>query len=529
MENINYQNEHSHKTNLGQQLTVPDKLDDVSLFSVKKAFQAMIIQKTMECHELLSNYLYLSHPLARMSLAFVLINPYQSWSLLKTNMPIIYRFGGFIKQSTYAFFTQRKQPIKKTFTIYSINENAINHLYVAFDWYLKHKSKIKKEENKKIISMIKPINASKENKTYPILETVPESKETEFTYNGYVFYYTKLSKDDMLYAPSGAVEKKNYYIEIWSYYANDDIITNLNNHVINEYAKSKVDEVWRPTLFENTGETWRVTPITKHNRTLKSVVLKNRENERISNSLFEFSSTEDWHTERGIPYKKSFLFYGHPGTGKSSAIKAISNEMKRHIHFLNFSMIKNDQEFSKLMGQIKLPETVLVLEDLDCQTDVVMKRKKENETETESTSIKVQEDVNTEKKLEEVEKKLEELKPKLTLSAILNHIDGVYDNHGMVLVITTNHPDKLDPALLRSGRVDERIYFGHCDNEMIFRMFENFYRDMCPSKNEIYEIDVSTENITPCDVENAMRRHYKKPLDAIKMIKNREISKLETF
>lgn len=121
-----------------------------------------------------------------------------------------------------------------------------------------------------------------------------------------------------------------------------------------------------------------------------------------------------------------------------------------------------------------------------------------------------------------------EKKPKLTLSTILNHIDGVHNNHAMMLIMTTNYPEKLDEALLRSGRVDERILFGYCDIDCLYKMFLNFYRVKCPHKAQISKINVKN-NISPCDVENAMRKFNKEPLKAVEMINENKSSKLEEF
>lgn len=509
-----------------------NKYENVNLFSIKNAFQGMVIQKTMECHELLSSSFHLTHPLAKMSLAFILLNPWKTWIIIKDICPKIYSMFMYSSRSFEALINRKTQPCKKTFEIYSIIENSINHLYVAFDWFLKYNSKIKKKENHKIMSMIKPIVASKENKEYPLLETVPESMETEFTYSGCIFYYSKTSKDDVIYAPSGEIKKRNYKLELWSYYASDEIIKNLSNHVIDMYAKSKIEEIWKQKLYTHDNGVWKHSDLGRNKRKINSVILKNDENDRISTMLADFSTSEEWHLERNIPYKKSFLFYGPPGTGKSSMIKAISFETQRHIHYINLSVIKNDYEFSNLMSKIDLKETVLVLEDIDAQNDIVQKRNKEydivNNNKNDDKNDDKHDDKHNDKHDDKHNDKHDDKKQHLTLSTILNHIDGVHNNHAMILIMTTNYPEKLDEALIRSGRVDERILFSYCDIECIYKMFLNFYRDLCPHKTIINNIDVKN-NVLPCDVENAMRKFNKEPMKAIEMIIENKTSVLEEF
>lgn len=79
----------------------------------------------------------------------------------------------------------------------------------------------------------------------------------------------------------------------------------------------------------------------------------------------------------------------------------------------------------------------------------------------------------------------------------------------MILIMTTNYPEKLDEALIRDGRVDERVFFDYCDHEQIYRMFNNFYNDNLISLDKIkLTLDLSKNKIAPCTVENSMRRHY---------------------
>lgn len=515
---------------------------NVDLFSIKNAYQAMIIQKTMEAHELIANYLRMTHPLTKMTLAFMLLNPYQTYTLAKTYTIHLYSFGMFLGRSFKAFVYRKPQPVKKTFEISYIVDNSINHLYVAFDWYLKSNSKVKKSENYAVLSMVKPIEASKKDKDYPILKTVPEEQETEFVYDNYTFNYSKTSFDDVIYAPSGEMKKKNHKLLIWSYYCGADTFDNLSTHVINAYAKSKVDEVWVQKIYKHMNGMWKDSVLERNKRKIASVVMKGGKNQEISELLNHFTQTEEWHLERGIPYKKSFLFYGPPGTGKSSMIKAMSFELQRHIHYLSLSTIKNDQELSTLMSNINYKETILVIEDIDAQGSYVHKRpKKEENKETEFVDInsnsKPEDETNSDpsglvmlSKLVIAANKQDnggeknkdfESKSQLTLSGILNQIDGVHNNHGMILVMTTNYPELLDEALIRDGRVDERVFFDYCDYEQIYLMFKNFYNGNSVSLETIKsKINLAEYKIAPCNVENSMRRYYSNQMAALDDIVN---------
>lgn len=520
--------------------------------SIKTACQTLIFQKILDANDFVTNYLGLTNPLTKMTLAYIIFNPFETWSFIKKNSVHVFTFGIFMKRSINAMIYRKPQPVKKTFEICYIVDNSINHLYVAFDWYLKSNSKVKKAENYTVMSMTKPIEASKNEKDYRILKSVPEEKETEFVYDNYTFSYSKTSYDDVIYAPSGEMKKKNYKLLIWSYDCAGNTFDNLSSHIINLYAKSKVDEVWVQKIFTHENGMWKDSILDRNKRKMSSVIMKGNKNMEISELLNHFIQTEEWHLERGIPYKKSFLFYGPPGTGKSSMIKAMSFELQRHIHYLNLSLIKNDQELGNLMSKINYKETILVIEDIDAQASVVHKRFKTLEPEentiknpidlisgiTDTNNIISQIPIQTTPIIDPTilalttlmnnqnnninnESKKEELKNQLTLSGILNQIDGVHNNHGMILIMTTNYPEKLDEALIRDGRVDERIFFDYCDYDQIYLMFKNFYNGNSVGMDIIKShIDLNKYKVAPCNVENSMRRYYSNQIAALEDIVN---------
>ena len=107
------------------------------------------------------------------------------------------------------------------------------------------------------------------------------------------------------------------------------------------------------------------------------------------------------------------------------------------------------------------------------------------------------------------------------LIGILNQIDGVHNNHGMILIMTTNYPDLLDEALIRDGRVDERVFFDYCDYEQIHLMFKNFYNGNSVSLETIKtKINLTEYKVAPCNVENSMRRYYSNQMAALDDIVN---------
>ena len=122
----------------------------------------------------------------------------------------------------------------------------------------------------------------------------------------------------------------------------------------------------------------------------------------------------------GIPYKRSYLFYGPPGTGKSSLAQAVPREIMFSICFVNCSDRINDFNFNKLLNTAP-KQSIILVEDVD---SIFSERKNADHNN------------------------------QLTFSGFLNAIDGVRSQEGRIIIMTTNYKERLDPALLRPGRVD---------------------------------------------------------------------------
>lgn len=184
----------------------------------------------------------------------------------------------------------------------------------------------------------------------------------------------------------------------------------------------------------------------KRSRLPKSVILPRGRLESIVTDMKDFlcRETKVWYEAHGLPHRRSYLFYGPPGTGKTSTIRMIAGMFRLNACFL--SMTASD--FSNQLLQdalLSLPKrALLVLEDVDVLFN---------------------------------EDRKSEASSALTFSGMLNALDGLVSVDGIITVLTTNHIEKLDPALIRGGRVDRRFEFVHPDHKQMCDLFLSFYED----------------------------------------------------
>ena len=175
-------------------------------------------------------------------------------------------------------------------------------------------------------------------------------------------------------------------------------------------------------------------------RNLNSVVLKGNHKEELLADIKEFHRSESWYTKNGVPYRRGYLLYGPPGNGKSSTVTAIASELGLNVCVLTLSTKAMSDETLLTLCEDVPKSSLILLEDIDCATT-----KRETSEET------------------------------VTLSGLLNALDGVVATEGRIMFMTTNYREKLDPALIRPGRCDVEILLDYATKSQAERLFLNFY------------------------------------------------------
>lgn len=240
----------------------------------------------------------------------------------------------------------------------------------------------------------------------------------------------------------------------------------------------------------------------RQKRPLESVILDEGVKERIVADVQDFMHSEKWYADRGVPYRRGYLLYGPPGTGKSSFIQALAGHLNYAIAILNLSERGlTDDRLNHLLTVI--PErTFVLLEDVDVAWA--------NQRTTDPDGYHG---------------------ASVTMSGLLNALDGVASAEERILFLTTNHVEKLDAALVRPGRVDMTVHLGNSTSYQIEQLWRRFYEDADEEEkylrtfmetlrsHGILSADVSetTSTVSPAAIQGLFLYNKSDPEGAIRM------------
>lgn len=270
---------------------------------------------------------------------------------------------------------------------------------------------------------------------------------------------------------------------------NNDILKKLVLEAKRDYEKDAEHRV-HIFLADTTYPCWRWNGA-RQKRPMSSIVLQPGVKEMLLADCKDFLQSEEWYADRGIPFRRGYLLHGVPGSGKTSLIHSLAGELGLDIYVVSLSgKGMSDNTLTTLMGHVP-SRCILLLEDLDAAfTRGISRDASSNGTPT-SSSATTAATVPTpsEKKAEESDGST------LSLSGLLNALDGVAAAEGRLLFATTNHIERLDPALSRPGRMDVWVNFGHATKYQAEGIFKCFF----PWKKEVVKREDGTAVIMHAD------------------------------
>ncbi|CAO1941839.1 unnamed protein product [Urochloa humidicola] len=238
-------------------------------------------------------------------------------------------------------------------------------------------------------------------------------------------------------------------------------------------------------IVMNMGSSWN--GITHHHpATFDTLAMDPDLKRSIVADLDRFQKRKEYYRRIGKAWKRGYLLYGPPGTGKSSLVAAMANYLHFNLYDLDLSEVHTNSTLQRLLFGMD-NRSILVIEDIDCCFSAASREEKSDDAASDSSS-----DSDT----------------GITLSGLLNFIDGLWSTCGeqRIIVFTTNYKDRLDPALLRPGRMDMHIYMGYCCWDAFKTLARNYFLiDDHALFPEIQKLLTEVE-VTPAEVSEMLLR-----------------------
>ncbi|KAJ6808128.1 putative AAA-ATPase [Iris pallida] len=307
-----------------------------------------------------------------------------------------------------------------------------------------------------------------------ILSSLPSAHSATDYFNGaqfdWVFHSVdKPSAANNIFARSSSSEHRYFDLSFHRRYK-EMVHSHYIPFILEEAArlkdKSRERKLYTNRSIASPGELWSSVPF-HHPSTFDTLAIDPALSDSIRSDLLRFSARREYYARVGRAWKRGYLLHGPPGTGKTSLIAAIANFLEFDVYDLELTSVTSNSNLRKLLISTS-SKSVIVVEDVDCSLDLSDRKKFKNLIHPGSNYGGVDECVSPASAASPF--------ATVNLSGVLNFVDGLWSScvGERLMIFTTNHPERLDPALLRPGRMDRKIELSYCQPAAFRILAQNY-------------------------------------------------------
>lgn len=233
----------------------------------------------------------------------------------------------------------------------------------------------------------------------------------------------------------------------------------------------------RTVIYQNAGGRWTRNQEPRSRRPLSSVILDGSMRDEIVSDVNLFLRSRDYYQNLGVPYRRGYLLHGPPGCGKSSLVMALAGELRLAICLLSLSNRSlDDESLNSLLNSAPM-RSIVLMEDIDRAFTA---------------------------------------ESRVTMSGLLNSLDGVGAQEGRLVFMTTNHVERLDAALIRPGRADLKIEVGYVSHKQASELFAKFFPNSSRRVREAFADVLPERRMSVAQIQSHLFVHRSDAEEAVR-------------